>query len=370
MNATSGSSFSATLGVSSGATTGQVAGTVTQTVSGVHLGGVVLASTFPVASPLSAQSISSGSDGEVAMKAASVVNSAIQSLSATSATDSYNVFTITDFTKSGSTAITSGTSSSGTNLLSIGKSNGFAVDVDVSTFKGLVATNTGVNIAGVGGGNYLYAAGGGTYSFGAGNAELNLQGPNAVIHGGKGLDTVVFDGVAKSAANIVQNRDLTQIYAIWSDKGSGATTMDHVARAKFTDGNVALDTGAGQNAGEVFRLYEAVFHRAADQAGMGYWLNQVDKGASLLSVANEFISSNEFVSLFGKNPTNSEYVMALYKNVLGRAPDAEGLAFWEGALKDQMSKAQLLTQFTESSEGVKLLAGQMTHGVEYQPWLA
>ena len=70
-----------------------------------------------------------------------------------------------------------------------------------------------------------------------------------------------------------------------------------------------------------------------------------------------FANSPQFAATFsGANattPANTALVTAMYQNVLGRAPDAPGLAFW---LSSGLNAAQLLQAFTQSAEDINLLA--------------
>ena len=282
----------------------------------------------------------------------------------------YNYFYLSDFQGSSNFRVTSQSSNPlTTNFLELINNTGGNQNVDLSGYQGIVVATGGVNITGLTANNYLGTFGGGSYTFGAGNQKLFLMGPNSSIVGGSGIDTVRFLGVGKGGAFINQQGNDVTIWSDWLDTGSGVTYLHNVARAQFDDGSVAFDTGAGQNAGEVFRLYEAAFHRVGDQQGMGYWINQLDNGTSLQAVANQFLSSQEFINLYGSSTSSAQYVTALYNNVLGRAPDATGAAYWQSQLQAGASKAQILIQFAESVEGVSHTASQMAHGVQYQQWV-
>jgi hypothetical protein len=48
---------------------------------------------------------------------------------------------------------------------------------------------------------------------------------------------------------------------------------------------------------------------------------------------------------------NEQFVTLVYNNVLGRAPDAGGLAFWKGQLDaGSMTRGQVMLGFSESAE--------------------
>ncbi len=104
------------------------------------------------------------------------------------------------------------------------------------------------------------------------------------------------------------------------------------------------------NAGQVYRLYQAAFNRVPDQAGLGDWIDGMDRGMGLSQVATGFINSAEFKALYGNNPTNSEFVTLLYDNVLHRAPDVVGYDYWMNALSSGMTREGALIGFSESTE--------------------
>jgi hypothetical protein len=83
----------------------------------------------------------------------------------------------------------------------------------------------------------------------------------------------------------------------------------------------------------VSREYKAAFDRFPDQAGEAYAINQPGSGAvSIGQFSTAFASSAEFDTRFNANaatPANATLVTAFYENVLQRAPDAAGLAYWE-----------------------------------------
>jgi hypothetical protein len=111
-------------------------------------------------------------------------------------------------------------------------------------------------------------------------------------------------------------------------------------------GTVAPTTVA---AGQVYRLYVAFFLRNPDQAGFDYWTGVRNGGASLQSIAASFASSAEFVSTYG-SLTNGRFVELVYGNVLGRAPDAAGRAYWEWQLAIGLGRGDMMVGFSESAE--------------------
>lgn len=138
-----------------------------------------------------------------------------------------------------------------------------------------------------------------------------------------------------------------------------------VERMHFSDGAYAFDIDG--SAGQAYRLYRAAFNREPDEAGVGYWIGKLDAGASLDAVAQSFIWSREFESLYGANPNDEAFLSAVYRNVLHRAPDADGYAYWMKALKGAFDRADLLVLFSESTENVAQVVGSIEHGFAYYP---
>lgn len=99
------------------------------------------------------------------------------------------------------------------------------------------------------------------------------------------------------------------------------------------------------NTVEIMELYTAYFNRVADKAGVDYWANEMDaNGWTLDQVAQSFADQAEYQAIYG-NLGNEGTIVAIYENLLNRAPDAAGLAYWKeqldsGAIQiDQMVQA-------------------------------
>lgn len=104
---------------------------------------------------------------------------------------------------------------------------------------------------------------------------------------------------------------------------------------------------------QVLRLYQATLGRAPDSSGLDFWVDRYQAGEQLESLAANFAGSAEFVSLYGANATDEELVELLYRNVLGRAGDAGGVAFWLSQLADGVARASVIASFAESPENIE-----------------
>jgi serralysin len=164
---------------------------------------------------------------------------------------------------------------------------------------------------------------------------------NDTISGGGGIDTAVFAGAMASYTIAGGPGDTLVTHGAETD-----TILGDVERLQFDDVSIALDTSG--YVGQIYRLYEAAFDRAPDAGGQGYYMTQMERGAPLVSLAQNFLASPGFAATYG-NTTDAQYVTLLYENALGRDAAASEIAYHVNALQS-ISRAQLLVNFSESPE--------------------
>lgn len=102
----------------------------------------------------------------------------------------------------------------------------------------------------------------------------------------------------------------------------------------------------------LLRLYDAAFDRMADGKGLGYWL-EVSESVSLSDIADSFVGSEEFARQYG-SVENDAYIELMYENVLERASDAAGQAYWLDKLDNGAERGAVMVGFTESAESMML----------------
>jgi hypothetical protein len=210
----------------------------------------------------------------------------------------------------------------------------------------------------------LTGNGGSTLRGTAGADSLVSTSGNDVIDGGAGIDQVTYHGNAADYRIAITAAGVSVTDSTGKD---GADTLFNVERLQFADQTVSLDTSG--TAAQAYRVYQAAFNRAPDAAGLGFWIANMEKGASLASVASNFIGSQEFRDMYGAQPTNHDMVSKFYTNVLHRAPDQAGLDFWVKALDAHtVDAATVLSSFSESAENVAQLTGTISHGINYVPF--
>ncbi len=101
----------------------------------------------------------------------------------------------------------------------------------------------------------------------------------------------------------------------------------------------------------IARLYNAAFDRLPDEGGLNYWIDEWEDGVSMLTISNHFYHSNEFSESFG-HLNNVEYIDLLYLNVLDRNADDAGLIYWVDQLQDGMARGEVLARFSDSVENI------------------
>lgn len=200
----------------------------------------------------------------------------------------------------------------------------------------------------------------------SGSQQFNGISNANYYDGGPGIDTISYRGsrgqfdVVKTAAGY----SVTQ-----RSSKSGGDMLENMERVQFDDAAIALDVAGTGVAGQAYRLYRAAFDRTPDETGIGYWIAVMDRGASLRAVASNFLSSTEFSALYGSKTGNAAFVDTLYQNVLHRAPDATGRAFWIDTLLNGTERAAVLADFSESAENTAAVAALIGNGFAYLPYL-
>lgn len=174
------------------------------------------------------------------------------------------------------------------------------------------------------------------------------------------VDGAVLTGPRSSYAISRSNGVLTIVDNTGRD---GTQTVRDPFRIDFTDITLAFD--ADGNAGKAYRLYRAAFNRKPDSGGLGFWIRGLDGGLTPENMARAFAGSPEFASLYGTAPTHDQVITALYRNVLHRAPDQGGAAFWLQNLANGMPLEQVLVEFSESPENKQQVAAEIDLGIAY-----
>jgi hypothetical protein len=85
-------------------------------------------------------------------------------------------------------------------------------------------------------------------------------------------------------------------------------------------------------ADSVTKLYIATFDRAPDSDGIAYWL---DTGLVLNDIAQSFFDQSETKAKYPYDYSNQDFVIEIYKNLFKREPDDAGLTYWVAELDNK-----------------------------------
>lgn len=104
---------------------------------------------------------------------------------------------------------------------------------------------------------------------------------------------------------------------------SGLTTQAQVVELALTHNELTAQ------ANQLSKLYQAVFGRLPDVQSLAFWAGVQNSGASLQQIGQQMISSALFAATAGSALGYEAKVNGIYQNALGRAVNAQELAFWQ-----------------------------------------
>ena len=123
---------------------------------------------------------------------------------------------------------------------------------------------------------------------------------------------------------------------------------------------IAYATEPSANATEfASRLYTKCLGREAEEDGLRFWsLSLTNLEITGTQAAYQFFTSAEF---FGFKTSDEEYIERLYETFMGRASDADGMAFWLKELEDGKTRDDILYGFAGSKEFTEICN---TYGID------
>ena len=164
------------------------------------------------------------------------------------------------------------------------------------------------------------------------------------IDGHGGVDTVLFAG--EQARHLLRLGPDGVAITDRGDPGLGTILLDNIELIDFgtpidmVGGPLDLRSFAGHAGLDrdtldcLIEMYIAYFNRAPDAVGLSFWSTAHANGLSLEEIAEGFADQPETRALYPQDSRNILFVHEVYQNVLGRAPDMDGLRFWSHALDD------------------------------------
>jgi autotransporter-associated beta strand protein len=159
----------------------------------------------------------------------------------------------------------------------------------------------------------------------------------------------------KASHTYAHEGPFTFMVHISADDGRTATATAeiHVARTAAAPRNLLDAANALTHSQEYFiklvtATYQRYLGRLPEQGGLMGWVQALQSGLTDEQLEAAFIGSAEYIQNHGG--TSEAWVRGLYHDLLGRDPDAAGLNFWLDALQRGASPSGIAYGFAASAE--------------------
>jgi len=206
------------------------------------------------------------------------------------------------------------------------------VDTVVDTSKGTTKTDT---LKG-GNGNDFLNTDDTTIDFDIGRPDTVDSGTRVdTIDGGNRNDSIVETGEtpAERATRLAREQEERDRQRLAREQEEG----DLIAREQAERDRLTSEQAAQAERERLAReatvkqAYEAVLGRSdVDQEGLDYWVGQLEGGKSSTDLLRDLVSGAQGADV--QAAQNTDTVSKLYEDLLGRAPDAEGLSYYRSQL--------------------------------------
>ncbi|NBB12263.1 Ig-like domain-containing protein [Pseudomonas sp. SLFW] len=195
-------------------------------------------------------------------------------------------------------------------------------------------------------GSVFSGAGNDTLSFGF-SSSVPSGGSTSILHGGQGNDTVTFNGAQSDY--VVEHHEGYSLVTSKAQPDAHAVVIN-AETLTFSDASLVVQTTAAQT--QLSGLYQSVLGRQADYKGFDYWAVEAKNGVSMGDIAVSLINSSEGLKGGANafNGTASHDLEALYQGIYGRQSDSAGLAYWADAMNHGMTLAQVADNFVHGAE--------------------
>jgi hypothetical protein len=145
---------------------------------------------------------------------------------------------------------------------------------------------------------------------------------------------------------------------LWASSGTRGMNLATAVTTVNTSAGVLAGFGPERSdrpvSDSIVRLYCGLLGREPDALEVEYWARRYWNGLPLVSIAEAFTTSSDFVDRYG-DPTDEALVAILYHSLLGRDPGASGIgSFVEELLTGELTRGSLVVAFTDSPEFVAM----------------
>ncbi|MEM1429173.1 MAG: DUF4214 domain-containing protein [Pseudomonadota bacterium] len=248
-----------------------------------------------------------------------------------------------------------------------GATGGVAVDLarGVAT-DGFGATDRLIDIESVLGTGFADSLAGGavaeTLDGAGGDDTLSGGGGDDFLRGGTGHDLVRVDGLASNYVVSLWGDRATVDLADKRDSGTGFDSLEGIERIEFADpgtsgtldlaaltGAVSLEADAMTR---LIEMYIAYFDRAPDAVGLLYWGTRLADGMGMQEIAASFFTQEETLALYPAEGAVADLVDAAYANLLERAADPDGRAYWISQIESgAVSRGAFMLSLVDGARG-------------------
>lgn len=123
---------------------------------------------------------------------------------------------------------------------------------------------------------------------------------------------------------------------------------------------------------EIAELYVGYFNRAPDPAGLGYWVGRFNQGMVIEDIARSFSQQVESTSQYSflANPNGGDkaaFINQVYNNLFGRDVEPAGLQYWLNDLNNGMPPGLMVVAMIHGALGNDAIAvqNQVSVGLYY-----
>lgn len=178
-------------------------------------------------------------------------------------------------------------------------------------------------------------------SGGSGDDSISTGLGDDTVDGGTGYDELVIDGdIGDYIVEVVDGQ------LVLTADADNSYTVSNVEFIQLNDSSIAVagnDTDAN-----ALRLYQGLLGRSADKDGAQYWLGDIDQGADVAGLANAFMHTAEGDYLL--DLSDDAFVATLYENALGREGASSEIGYWVNDLDNGASRADVAVNIIGSTE--------------------
>lgn len=170
--------------------------------------------------------------------------------------------------------------------------------------------------------------------------------PSVMLHGGSSTDVATFLG-ARSDYEVESHRGYVVVNSLADPQRK--MLVVNIEQLRFDDADVVVEQSVAFET--IAGMYQSVLGRQADLYGFEYWADQHAAGSSWGAIALSMIDSSERTGSYEQFDGNPRHDVGLLYDVLfGRAADAAGLDYWQSEISRGLSLEQVATSFVAAVE--------------------